>query len=182
MPKQKIAVFSGPNSTIGNSPTLVTSNKGRLEGEEVLPGRFDHLAGQVLYEPVTIRIKKFSGHPLEEEARAVYHDDGKDYYEVELRPEDGPYPLPYVARRADGSATGVPFEDADLQDAAVKYGGRQFFFPDASRIFTDIDRTISGRDEYGAGSTLDLKAEYEFIRALPPAGYPSQGGTNRVDW
>ena len=56
MPKQKIAVFSGPNSTIGNSPTLVTSNKGRLEGEEVLPGRFDHLAAQVLYEPVTIRI------------------------------------------------------------------------------------------------------------------------------
>ena len=182
MPKQKIAVFSGPNSTIGNSPTLVTSNKGRLEGENVLPGRFDHLAAQVLYEPVTIRIKKFSGHPLEEESRAVYHDDGKDYYEVELRPEDGPYPLPYVARRADGSAQGVPFEDADLQDAGVKFGGRQFFFPDASRIFADIDRTISGRDEHGAGSTLDLKAEYEFIRALPPAGYPSQGEVSGQDY
>ena len=57
MPKQKIAVFSGPNSTIGNSPTLVTGNKGRLKGERELEGRFDHLASQTLYEPVTVRIK-----------------------------------------------------------------------------------------------------------------------------
>ena len=52
MTKQKIAVFSGPTSTIGNSPTLVTSNKGRHPGERVLEGRYDHLAAQLLYEPV----------------------------------------------------------------------------------------------------------------------------------
>ena len=30
MDKPRIAVFSGPRSTIANSPTLVTGNKGRL--------------------------------------------------------------------------------------------------------------------------------------------------------
>ena len=88
MAKPKIAVFSGPTSTIANSPTLVTSNKGRLPGERILSGRYGHLAAQLLYEPVTVRIKKYSAHPLEEDAKASYHDDGKEYYEVELRPED----------------------------------------------------------------------------------------------
>lgn len=175
MAKPKIAVFSGPRSTVANSPTLVTGNKGRLPGERVLPGRFDHLAAQRLYEPVTVKIKKFSAHPLEEDAKDVYHDNGKDYWEVELRPEDGPYLLPYVARRADGSPEGVPFEDSDLADAALNYGGRQFFYPDASGVFEHIDRTIAGRDEHGEGSTLDRLADFEFIRALPPAGYTQRG-------
>ena len=182
MAKAKIAVFSGPNSTIGNSPTLVTSNKGRHPGERALEGRYDHLAAQVLYEPVTVKIRKHTAHPLEEDARTVYHDDGKDYYEVELRPEDGPYPLPYVARRADSSNNGVPFEESDLVDAAINYGGRQFFYPDASRIFADIDRTISGRDEHGEGSILDRQAEYDFIRALPPAGYTNKGEVSGRDY
>ncbi len=175
MAKPKIAVFSGPYATIANSPTLVTSNKGRLPGDPALPGRFDHLAAQTLYEPVMIKIAKFSAHPLEEDARDVYHDDGKGYYEVELRPEDGHYPLPYVARRADGSSDGVPFEEDDLSDPELAYGGRQFFFPDASRIFADIDRTIGGRDERGEGSTLDRKAEFDFIRALPSGGHTRRG-------
>ena len=113
MARAKIAVFSGPRATIANSPTLVTSNKGRLPQERVLPGRYDHLVAQTLHEPVVVRVKKYSAHPLEEDAAAVYLEDGKDYYEVELLPEDGPYPLPYVARRANGSEQGQPFEDAD---------------------------------------------------------------------
>ena len=36
-----------------------------------------------------MKIRKSSGHTLEEDSRAVHHDDGKHYYEVELRPEDG---------------------------------------------------------------------------------------------
>ena len=36
MAKLRIAVFAGANATILNSPTLVTSNKGRLPGERVL--------------------------------------------------------------------------------------------------------------------------------------------------
>ena len=129
MAKSKIAVFSGPKSTIANSPTLVTGNKGRLPGDRLLAGRYDHLVAQLLYEPVTVRIKKYSAHPLEEDASALYHDDGNGYYEVELRPEDGPYLLPYMARRSDGSPQGVPFEAGDLASAALNHGGRQFFFP-----------------------------------------------------
>ncbi len=182
MAKPKIVVFSGPRSTIANSPTLVTGNKGRLEGDRQLPGRYDHLVAQTLFEPVRVKIKKFSAHPLEEDGKAVYHDDGKDYYEVELLPEDGPYPLPYVARRSDGSAQGIPLEAKDLQNAELNYGGRQSFYPDASRLFADIDRTISGRDEKGEGSVLDRVADYDFVRALPPGGYTQQGETSGVDY
>ena len=125
--KPRIAVFSGPRATIANTPTLVTSNKGRKADEPQIEGRFDHLAPQRLHEPVRVRIEKFSAHPLESDAAEVYHDDGKAYYEVELRPEDGAYLLPYMARRADGSADGTPFEDSDLTNAAIGYGGRQTF-------------------------------------------------------
>ena len=182
MTRPRIAVFSGPRATIANSPTLVTGNKGRLPDERILPGRYDHLAPQILHEPVVIRIRKYSAHPLEEDAAAVYHQDGKDYYEVELLPEDGPYPLPYVARRANGSGRGQPFEDADLFDPSLDFGGRQFFYPDASRMFAEIDRTISGRDESGEGSTLDRKADFEFIRVLPPGGYTQNGEKSGVDY
>ena len=179
MAKPKIAVFSGPDATIANSPTLVTSNKGRNPGERLIPGRFDHLVAQELYEPVTIKIKKFTAHPLEEDAANVYHEDGKRYYEVEMRPEDGLYPLPYMARRTNGTSDGTPFEEADLTDSDIGYGGRQFFYPDASRIFAEIDRTIAGRDEDGEGSILDRKADYDFVRALPPGGVSSRG-SNRL--
>jgi L-asparaginase/Glu-tRNA(Gln) amidotransferase subunit D len=182
MDRDRIAVFSGPRATIANSPTLVTGNKGRLPQERALPGRYDHLVPQVLHEPVVVRIRKYSAHPLEEDAESVYLQDGKDYYEVELLPEDGPYPLPYVARRANGSGKGQPFEDADLFDPSLDYGGRQFFYPDASRMFTEIDRTISGRDESGEGSTLDRKADFDFIRVLPPGGYTQNGEKSGVDF
>ena len=182
MTKPRIAVFSGPRSTIANTPTLVTSNKGRKEDEPRLEGRFDHLTPQTLHEPARVRIRKFSAHPLEEDAREVYHDDGKPYYEVELRPEDGAYLLPYVARRADGSTDGAPFEDADLRNAAIGYGGRQSFFPDASRLFEEIDRGLSGRGHDGAASELDRIADYDFVRALPPAGYTKQGETAGRDF
>jgi L-asparaginase/Glu-tRNA(Gln) amidotransferase subunit D len=167
MVKSRIAVFSGPRSTVANSPPLVTGNKGRRPGEPMLPGRFDHLVAQTLYEPVKIKIQKFSAHPLEEDVRHLYLDDGRDYWEVELRPEDGPLPLPYVARRADGT----PFEENDPANTER----RQSAYPDASRIFEEIDRTIAGRDEHGAGNALDRLADYDFIRALPPAGYASRG-------
>ena len=182
MAKPRIAVFSGPRSTIANSSIMVTSNKGRLPEEPKLPGRYDHLVAQTLFEPVTVKIRKYSGHPLEEDSKAVYHDDGRDYYEVELRPEDGPYLLPYLARRADGSPQGTPFEHSDLTNATLKYGGRQSFYPDASRLFADIDRSIPGRNDDGEGSTLDRKADYDFVRALPPGGYTQQGETSGVDY
>ena len=182
MAKAKIAVFSGPRATIANSPTLVTGNKGRLPHERVLPGRYDHLVPQVLHEPAVVRIRKYSAHPLEEDAASVYHQDGRDYYEVELLPEDGPYPLPYMARRANGTEQGQPFEDADLFDPSLDFGGRQFFYPDASRMFDEIDRAIPGRDESGEGSILDRKADFDFIRVLPPGGYTQRGEKSGVDY
>ena len=72
MARPKIAVFSGPTSTIANSPSLVTSNKGRLVGERVIPGRYDHLVAQLLHEPVTVKIRKYTGHPLEEQSQDIY--------------------------------------------------------------------------------------------------------------
>ena len=182
MDRARIAVFSGPRSTIANSPTLVTGNKGRVPDDRVLPGRYEHLVPQLLHEPAVVRIRKYSAHPLEEDSATVYHQDDKDYYEVELRPEDGPYPLPYVARRANGSGHGQPFEEADLFDPDLDYGGRQFFYPDASRMFAEIDRTIPGRDESGEGSVLDRKADYDFIRVLPPGGYTGKGEKSGVDY
>lgn len=182
MTKHRIAVFSGPNATITNSPTLVTSNKGRRPGERRLVGRFDHLVAQELYEPVTVRIKRFSAHPLEADAAEIYHELDRPYDEVELRPEDGPYPLPYVARRSDGSPDGVPFEDEDLEDPSIDYGGRQFYYPDASRLFEEIDRTITGRDEDGSGSVLDRRADFDFFRALPSGGYTSRGEVSGRDY
>ena len=182
MARAKIAVFSGPRATIANSPTLVTGSKGRQPGERALEGRYEHLVPQTLHEPVVVRIRRYSGHPLEADAAAVYQQDGRDYYEVELRPEDGPYPLPYLARRANGSGQGQPFEEADLFDPSLDYGGRQFFYPDASRMFEEIDRAIPGRDESGEGSILDRKADYDFIRVLPPGGYTGKGEKSGSDY
>jgi L-asparaginase len=180
--KPKIAVFSGPTATISNSPPLVTSNKARLPNERKIPGRYDHLVPQFLYEPVKVKIRKFSSHPLEDDASDVYQSDNKEYYEVTLSPEDGSYLLPYAARRADGSKNGVPFEASDLLNRDLDYGTRQTFYPDAQRIFEDIDRTIYGRTEDGEGSILDRKADYDFIRALPSGGYVRRGEKSGVDY
>ena len=182
MSKPRIAVFSGPRATIANTPPLVTSNKARAAGERQLDGRFDHLVPQRLHEPVRVRIEKFSAHPLESDAAEVYHDDGKPYYEVELHPEDGAYPLPYMARRADGSGDGTPFEDGDQRDASIGYGGRQSYFPDASRLFEEIDRGLGGRGHDGAASELDRLAEFDFVRVLPPSGFTKQGEVGGRDF
>ena len=65
--KPKIAVFSGPTSTIANSQPLVTSNKARVKyGLPPRPNsdgstmRFDVLRVQRLAAPVTVYIEQFS--------------------------------------------------------------------------------------------------------------------------
>jgi len=112
---------------------------------------------------------------MEEDSVALYQEDGLPYYEVELHPDDGFYLLPYVARRSDGSPEGTPFEEGDLEDQNIDFGGRQSFYPDASRIFEEIDRTIVGRDASGRANVLDRKADFDFFRPLPSAGYISRG-------
>jgi len=190
--KDRIAVFSDPTATAQNSAPLVTSNKARA-ARNLLPKthpdgsplRFDLVRPQRLAAPVEVLIEQFSAHPLERDAAHLYGPpDGyvdsqgrfhsqrqspsdKPVYKVTLRPEDGLYMLPYMALKADGSA----FDD----DCAIRFGPpnqcRQPFYPDASRIFEEIDRGIHGVSDTGLNTPLSSKADFDFYRAVPSGGY-----------
>jgi hypothetical protein len=188
--KARIAHLAGPTATIQNTPPLVTSNKARkkyglpprpnTDGSEQ---RFDALRAQRLAKPVTVYVERFSAHPLEADAVELYGPpDGyldaegkfhkeranvgdKAVYEVELRPEDGLYPLPYMARQADGTA----WEEECTTPGGPPEKARQGFFPDGSRSFEEIDRLSVGMD--GLGNLISSIADVDFYRALPTAGY-----------
>jgi hypothetical protein len=190
MAKPKIAVFSGPTATIQNSEPLVTSNKARakyglplLTHPDGSPMRFDALRPQRLAAPVTLYVEQFSAHPLERDAARLYappdgyldasgafHQERQGphdvpVYELSLHPEDGLYPLPYMARQANGQA----WDDDGATPAAPAAQCRQPFYPDASRLFEEIDRLGIGDD--GVASLLSAKATFDFYRALPSGGY-----------
>ena len=189
-PRPRIAVFSGPTATIQNSEPLVTSNKARQQYGLPLrthpdgsPLRFDVLRAQRLAAPVTVYIKQFSAHPLERDAAELYgppdgyldssgvfHKDrtspnDQPVYEVTLKPEDGLYPLPYMARQANGQAWEM---DGTEKNAPAELC-RVPFFPDGSRLFEEIDRLGSSDD--GTSCLLSAKADFDFYRALPSGGY-----------
>ena len=188
--KPKIAVFSGPTATIQNSEPLVTSNKARAQhglaprtNPDGSPMRFDGLRPQRLAAPVKVYVEQFSAHPLERDAAELYAPpdgyldasgafhrerrgpDDVPVYEITLRPEDGLYPLPYMGRQADGRA----WEGDGATPQAPAASTRQPFYPDASRLFEEIDRL--GIDEDGVANMLSSKADFDFYRALPSAGY-----------
>ncbi len=190
--KARIAHLAGPTATIQNTPPLVTSNKARaLFGLPLLtepggtPAPYDVLRAQRLAAPVTVYVEQFSAHPLESDAASLYgppdgylNADGvfheqrtgesdRPVYRVELRPEDGLYPLPYMARQADGSA----WEQESAFPGAPAQQSRQGFFPDGSRSFEEIDRLGIGED--GTGNLISSQADVTFYRVLPPAGYTS---------
>ena len=188
--KLRIAHLAGPNATIQNTPPLVTSNKARqmhnlplLKNPNGSVAKYDALRPQRLAAPVKVYIEQFSAHPLERDAAELYGPadgfvdcDGvfhkerrgasdKPVYEVELHPEDGVYPLPYMARQADGQA----WEEECASPNALEDQARQGFFPDGSRSFSDIDRLSVGAD--GRASVISSLAEVDFYRLLPPSGY-----------
>ena len=188
--KPRIAVFSGPTATIQNTEPLVTSNKAREKYslplrtyEDGTPLRFDVLRPQRLAAPITVYVEQFSAHPLERDAAELYAPpDGyldaggvfhkertsltdKPVYEVMLRPEDGLYPLPYMARQASGQA----WEMDGTEKNAPSELCRVPFFPDGSRLFEEIDRL--GISDEGVGCLLTGKANFDFYRALPSGGY-----------
>lgn len=188
--RPRIAVFSGATATIQNSPPLATSNKARekyglplLTYPEGTPIRSDHLRAQRLAAPVTVYIQQFSAHPLERDAAELYgppdgyvdgqgafHKERKGpndvpVYEVTLRPEDGPYLLPYMARQANGQ----PWDDDGAYHGAPAELSRTPYYPDASRIFEEIDRFLIG--ENGRSNLLSSKADFDFYRAAPSGGY-----------
>ena len=188
--RKRIAVFSGPTATIQNTVPLVTSNKAREKyglplrnNEDGTPMRFDHLRPQRLAQPATVYIEQFSAHPLEKDAAELYgppdgylSPDGslhatpegpndRPVYEVTLKPEDGLYLLPYMARQADGS----PWDDDAAYSGAPEQLARQPFLPDPSRLFEEIDRF--GLDHAGISSMLAGRADYDFFRVAPSGGY-----------
>jgi hypothetical protein len=190
MPKPRIAVFSGTNATIQNSPPLVTSNQAREKyglpprrDPDGSAARFDVIRPQRLAAPVTVYVEQFSAHPLERDAAELYAPpdgyvdpagrfhaerlgpDDVPVYEVTLRPEDGLYPLPYLARQADGK----PWEEDGAYPQAPGHLTRQPFYPDSARLFEEIDRLGVGGD--GWGNQLASRAEYDFFRVAPPGGY-----------
>jgi hypothetical protein len=132
---------------------------------------------------VTIYVEQFSAHPLERDAAELYappdgyvdasgafHHERRSptdvpVYEVILRPEDGLYPLPYMARQANGQA----WEGDGASPGAPAEQCRQPFYPDGARLFEEIDRL--GVDEDGVVSTLSAKAVFDFYRAAPSGGY-----------
>ena len=175
--KPRIAVFSGPTATIQNSEPLVTSNKAREKyglslrmNADGTPMRFDVLRAQRLAAPVTVYVEQFSAHPLERDAAELYAPpDGyldaagvfhkertsptdKPVYEVTLKPEDGLYPLPYMARQATGQA----WEEDGTEKGAQAERTRVPFFPDGSRLFEEIDRL--GISDSGVGCSLSVKS------------------------
>jgi L-asparaginase len=188
--KIKIAHLAGPNATITNTPALVTSNKARrkhglplLTDVEGNVSRFDVLRSQALAAPVTVYVEQFSAHPLESDVAELYappdgflnsageffetRQNGSDrpVYKIEIGPEDGYYPLPYMARQADGS----PWDTDGTSDRAPRQETRQPFMPDGSRIFEEVDRFGIGR--YGTGNQISDKADVDFFRIVPSAGY-----------
>src|SRR3989449_2543113 len=188
--KPRIAHISGSNATISSSPPLVTSNKARekrglhlLEDASGARLRFDALRPQRLAAPVTVYVEQFSAHPLERDAAQLYGppdgyvDRAGDFhrerqtqsdvpvYEITLSPDDGLYPLPYMAVQADGR----PWDEDCVAPNAPASQARQPFYPDGARLLEEIDRL--GIDAKGLASVISSRAEVDFYRVTPPGGY-----------
>ena len=188
--KIRIAHFAGPNATIQNTPPLVTANKARaqhglplLVDAEGEPARFDALRPQRLAAPATVFVEAFSAHPLEADLAELYappdgYLDGegafhaqptrpsdRPVYRIEIAPEDGVYPLPYMARQRDGSA----WEHDGTGERVGRAESRQPFLPDGSRTFEEVDRL--GVDGAGHANVIGNIAVVDYYRVAPSAGY-----------
>ena len=189
-PKTRIAHLAGPTATIQNTPPLVTSNKARLKyglrprknPDGTVP-TFDPLRAQRLAAPAKVYVEQFSAHPLEADAAELYGppdgyigadgtfrktrtaDSDNPVYEIELHPDDGLYPLPYMAIQADGN----PWDEECASPGAPAAKARQGFFPDGSRSFEEIDRFSIGVD--GMASLISSLATVDFYRGAPPSGF-----------
>jgi L-asparaginase len=188
--RPRIAHLAGPTATVQNSPPLVTSNKARQKyglparkNPDGSDARFDALRAQRLAAPAKVYVECFSAHPLEADALELYGPpDGyldakgafhrertspqdKAVFEIDILPEDGLYPLPYMARKSDGAA----WEGECTEPGAPASMARQSFYPDGSRSFEEIDRMGIGSE--GVGNLISSFADVDFYRVLPPAGY-----------
>ena len=181
--KPKIAVFSGPTATIQNSYPLITSNKARaahglplLKTTSGEPSTFDRLYYQKIAAPAVVYVEMFTAHPLENDVMELYgkpdgyidnkgkfsekkkSDSDKPVLKMILKPEDGLYPLPYMSVQSDGK----PWDAEYAYPGAPFSSSRQTFYPNASRIFEEIER---------AGGSIYEMADYHFYRPAPAGGY-----------
>jgi L-asparaginase len=188
--RPRIAHLAGPTATVQNSPPLVTSNKARQKyglpvrkNSDGSDARFDALRAQRLAAPAKVYVECFSAHPLEADAaelygppdgyldaKGVFHRErtgpqDKAVFEIDILPDDGLYPLPYMARKSDGAA----WEGECTEPGAPASQARQSFYPDGSRSFEEIDRL--GIGSAGIGNLISSFADVDFYRVLPPAGY-----------
>jgi hypothetical protein len=199
--RPRIVVFAGPNATVLNSEPLVTSNKARARAglpprthPDGTPLRFDALRPQRLAASATVYVEQLSAHPLEADAAGLYGPpDGYvdragtfhrertapsdvPVYEVVLEPDDGLYPLPYMALQADGR----PWDGDEADPFGPPGRHRQPFYPDAARVFEEIDRLNPGDD--GLASHLARLADYDFLRPAPPGGWTAAGEAGGRDF
>jgi L-asparaginase len=188
--KPRIAHLAGPMATIQNTPPLVTSNKARTKfglnpraNPDGSRAKYDVLRAQRVAAPAKIYVEQFSSHPLEADSAQLYgppdgyvdsagnfskdrkSDAHKAVYEIEIEPDDGLYPLPYMARKADGTA----WEEECAVPGGPDDEARQGFYPDGSRSFEEIDRLNIGVD--GLGNQISAVAEIDFYRVMPPGGF-----------
>lgn len=179
--RPRIAVFAGPTATVLNSPPLITREAGGPQAPT------DTLRAQRLARPAVVYIEPMTAHPLERDSADLYgspdcllDDEGEEHspsdppkdgrrlravHRVVLRPEDGLFHLPYAAR----TKLGTPWEGTGLSDGAPEEEQRQTFFPDAARLYEEIDRF--GIDDTGRGRILSRLASFDFFRAIPSGGY-----------
>jgi hypothetical protein len=160
------------------------------------PHVHDAVRPQRLAAPVKVFVEYGSAHPLETDSTELAappdgHLDaagafvplgtgpppegGTPVYAVELEPADGLLMLPYMGRQADGTAWDGLATTAEAAMDQTRYTHeaaaqtRQCFYPDASRIYEEIDRFgVSGG---GEANMLSSMATYEFFRPAPSAGW-----------
>lgn len=174
--RDRIAVFAGPTATILNSATLQVN-----EPPVLRPQR--------LAAPAVVYVKAFSGHPLERDASELYappdgyvdqggvfHTVDEDppegaepVYKTTLDPDGGVYLLPYVARPKTGGCWASATTAAALAEDYAAEELRQTHYPDAARVYEEIDRL--GLDVDGRCGLLTELADFVHLRAIPPGGF-----------
>ena len=141
---------------------------------------------------MTAYVEAFSAHPLERDAAHLYAPpdgwldaDGASTpcnrtatpprcSSWSCTPTTCSYPLPYMARQHDGSA----WEEAATAPYAPSEAARQTFYPDARRLYEEIERF--GLGDHGMPVEFGSIADFDFFRAAPSGGYTTGPDAERL--
>jgi L-asparaginase/Glu-tRNA(Gln) amidotransferase subunit D len=153
-PADRGGVDGRPLVAVFAGPTATVLNTPRLVSGGLRPQR--------LVADAEVVVEGWSGHPLLGEGS--WGAGGGGPRRVVLGAEDGLWLL--------------PFPGADAGEGGV--GEAQSFFPDASRLYEEVDRF--GVDGAGSSGLLSGLARFEFFRAGAPGGFLSRGERLGVDF